>query len=429
MSPNFKNIIANLDNKPKHVFINTILKNKFSVIISFIAVLLIILNVNIYINSSILNTLNLDDIQVNLSSFDTLKDDIIRVDINMINKNQIHFNTVNVSIKFNSDEMYICDQSGSIISQIYNNIGNARKNEIIIEKNIGFINIHTTSYEMINQKEMTIGYFYVKPINTNNINLTITNASFYILTESKIDVDIEKKDLSISIIQKKDTPNIISTDINNNTNTSMDKINKEIQNNITNGPVVYTTYDYDKPRGITFKQKSNNDIWFVDIYGHWAMDDIIKLKKLNIILGDRVGDNLMRFYPDQFITKGDFLYILLHAFNINILNIDDKNKYNNIIYTARQLNLIDDNFNQYDKINKIEALDLLYKVSIPIYFDKDRYIIYKDIKKTDAFSDLISWAIDRKIDKIIAYKSDKFYPYNNITRAEMAKIITTLKKM
>lgn len=432
MSPNFKNIIANLD-KNKQIsyldkFFGIISRNKFGIIIGLISILTLILNFNIYISNSLLHNIEIkDDIQIILESqSNTYFDNIIKVDINLLNKNKIHFNTINLSIKFDPQNIQICDQSGSTISYIYNNFGNAIKNEVITEKNIGFINLHTISYDIINNKELNIGYFYIKPINeTNYIDLKITNASLYIFNESKVDANIDKKNLSISIIKDIKKEDRSDKKIND----SLKKINKEIQGNITTGPISYNT---DKnnyiPTGVVFNNKKyTNDVWFVDIYGHWAMNDIIKLKKNNIIIGEFIGDNLAKFYPDQYITKGDFLYLLLKAFKINIINIDDTNEYNNIIYTAKQLNLIDDNFNQYDKLNKIEALELLYKLSIPIYFDKDRYIIYKDIKKTDEFSELVSWAIDRKIDKIIAYNSDKFYPYNNITRAEAAKLISVLR--
>lgn len=104
---------------------------------------------------------------------------------------------------------------------------------------------------------------------------------------------------------------------------------------------------------------------FADTKGHWAESNIRSLAEKGIVLGDEKGC----FNPDNMITRAEFLSMAVRAFHVS---------------------------------------------------GNGKDIDFKDVKDTDWFYGTVAKALENGI---ISY-DDYFRPYDNITREEIAKIIT-----
>lgn len=398
MPPNFKNIINDLNNKKdskSNIF------NKHNIKVVLFVTILIILSFSLYNKfpyNNIFNTNSQMKIYLETEKATTFVNDVSKVNIITENHNNIKWNTIEMTIIYNPDDIDIVDESGIKATKIYHNLDIEMTNKITISDNDGFIILSGQQKQDITKEQTGIGYFYIKGKQKNDSPLNITNASIYITTQNRINTDIDKKGDVIRI--KEDIYNstipITYTKDSNNTNTNSQNID-----NISNYKII------------------DNNTWITDIKGHWAYDDILKLKPYNILYGEYISSELAKFHPNQEITQKEFLEICFKLFNIN---------NNDILSKAKELELID-NDNIKNPITKIGALKILYQLSSPTYFDKNQYIIYPDIPKNSSYSQYIAWSIDQKINKIIAYDEIYFKPYNNITKAETVTIIVKLKKL
>lgn len=171
---------------------------------------------------------------------------------------------------------------------------------------------------------------------------------------------------------------------------------------------------------------------FSDIKNHWAKNYIENLTEKNIF------KNWESFRPNDNLTRAELSKILTEAFWLEEkIILDEKNffdvqknswyeKYVKTIYTNKIANWYSDwTFWPWKSINRAEAVKMILKV----LEEKWKISAYKNIQNN--FSDINwnDWYFDyvnkwKEIWIINWYSDWKFWPWNNVTRAEISKIIS-----
>jgi hypothetical protein len=88
---------------------------------------------------------------------------------------------------------------------------------------------------------------------------------------------------------------------------------------------------------------ASSNINFLDINGHWAEKDIIKITSRNLILNK--SEN---FYPNKAMTRGEVVYAIntLYGFNPTYLELAYANSLYNKYYNFKDI----DNYEYYNHI-------------------------------------------------------------------------------
>jgi len=184
--------------------------------------------------------------------------------------------------------------------------------------------------------------------------------------------------------------------------------------------------------GMIMKKTSKIASPFEDTLGHWAELYIADLYGKKIIS----GYDAKHFYPDNFISRAEFMKMIVLAVNYDLVKNIEKTSFSDIhlnewstpyIETAKLNGIIDGNFDgtfsPWRNITRAEAIKVLVKTKtrseIQKYDD-----IFEDIKPYDWFSPYVIYAYNKGI---VHGNPDKlFKPNNQMTRAEAAKIISLL---
>jgi hypothetical protein len=206
---------------------------------------------------------------------------------------------------------------------------------------------------------------------------------------------------------------------NNNLQELVDKINKD--------PTLNKTYNIQKNN--TWSNSSNDrekvNVYFKDIKNNFAKQYIEKLASKWIVTWYK--DNT--FNPQQPITRAEYLKIVLRANNIDYSKVDtkilyftdvDKNSWQaKVVTKATELWIISKNnkkFRPNDNISRAEAMKILIKWS---------NIKVQEIKNSSFWdvSGVFTKYIETAKNLWIISANTHFRPTNNISRAEVAKII------
>ena len=164
----------------------------------------------------------------------------------------------------------------------------------------------------------------------------------------------------------------------------------------------------------------------------WAKESITELYKRNVLN----GKNEKLFYPNDYITREEFVKILMLAFNINLINadcpFDDVNKsdwsypYIRSAYIAKIVNgITDDYFGKELNISRQDLCVMTYRVlktvnsEIIVNNDLSVFADSKDI--SDYATEAIAFMYENEI--INGRQDGNYNPKSNSTRAEAAKIV------
>jgi len=167
---------------------------------------------------------------------------------------------------------------------------------------------------------------------------------------------------------------------------------------------------------------------FDDISTHWAKDDIISLHARGVVKGD--GNRM--FFPDNSITRAEFLAMVLRAFDIpesayqnTFEDVNENDWFSGTVQSGLDRGIIssDVKFRPHDNITREEICKILVNVADIVSEYDEAYVLPFD----DA-SDVSLWAVDyvkkAYIGGLINGKGDNvFEPRSNATRAEGAAMI------
>ena len=189
----------------------------------------------------------------------------------------------------------------------------------------------------------------------------------------------------------------------------------------------------------SFKQNVTDDIisingeQYIDIKNHWIEEHFENLSENNIIFEKRKSE----FAPDEFATRDEVTKMIANAFElendtsslVKFKDVTIKNKYYNYIDTVSDYGLIKgdgENFRPENNITREEFITIMMRIHNNLALNDKKYVaIVKDID--DASDYAKNHIIKAKSLNIIKGKSDnKFYPKDNITRAEVAIIINRI---
>jgi hypothetical protein len=160
----------------------------------------------------------------------------------------------------------------------------------------------------------------------------------------------------------------------------------------------------------------------------WAKEAILYLKDLNIIQGK--SDNL--FFPDDHVTRAEFVKILVLAFNIqpiggasDFADVSETDWFNPYARAAKTNGLIwgddDNNFHPNDPITRQDMAVMLYR-SLKIANLQIGSIRFIDTDEISEYArDAVSYFSNNGIIKGV--EGNRFAPHDAATRAQAAVII------
>ena len=174
---------------------------------------------------------------------------------------------------------------------------------------------------------------------------------------------------------------------------------------------------------------------FYDLHGHWAEGYIYELAMLGIITGYPDGT----FRPEQPVSRAEMLKMCMMAAGVMpVPGDEDRNRfYTDLdnwqapwINAAYRMDIADGYTGPYsgirlfkpnNSVNRAEGVKLVLSSfgRFPINFEKISY--------TDVTGWMIGWVEDAyRIGLIGAEPNQRFYPGDNMTRAEAAKVIVKM---
>lgn len=176
--------------------------------------------------------------------------------------------------------------------------------------------------------------------------------------------------------------------------------------------------------------KTDTKVQLTDIDGHWCADIITKMYESGNISG--YEDNTFR--PDSKITRAEFVKLTVSALNLPIVSghcFEDVSMsawYSGYAVTAYKNGLVtgtDDNMFMPDKnITRQDAAVIIYRAAKKLGINTEGAAVFED---NDAAADYALAAIGALSAKgIINGDGGKFFPQNDITRAEAAAMLYRL---
>lgn len=177
------------------------------------------------------------------------------------------------------------------------------------------------------------------------------------------------------------------------------------------------------------KTKENNsaNVQFSDVSdGHWAYESIIGLANNGIVNGK--GNN--QFVPNDLVTREEFVKMVVAALELELVNsagifddVDSGAWYSQYVNTAYYAGLVkgidDSNFGVGDKITRQDAAVI---ISRAFNITGDNNLSFEDEADVSDYAYKAVAALSEK-GIINGYSDGKFYPKNNATRAEIAKVL------
>ena len=166
-------------------------------------------------------------------------------------------------------------------------------------------------------------------------------------------------------------------------------------------------------------------VTFADVKGHWAESRIISLAEKGIVLGDEKGC----FNPDNMITRAEFLSMTVRAFNvsgngkdIDFMDVKGTDWFYGAVAKALENGIIshDDYFRPYDNITREEIAKIITAFAADAQIDS--------LEQYSDYDKISSWAVPY-MEKAVAnrlisgYDDNTLRPRATATRAECAAII------
>lgn len=206
----------------------------------------------------------------------------------------------------------------------------------------------------------------------------------------------------------------------------------------------YTAYDgYDRSNAakvtITVKQKATETGGlYIDLWDHWAEDAALDLTEQGVLLGEKV-DNYHYFYPDSFMSRGQFAVMANSAFGFEGSFDDDTLPFDDVpgdpawvrlaASAAYHGNMVQGSpsgdklyFNYNEPLKRIEALTMIYNVIRP----KTNENIVSNYADRGIFP---AWSLDiinglTYCGLLKGYEDKTVRPFNKVTRAEAAVMLS-----
>ena len=184
---------------------------------------------------------------------------------------------------------------------------------------------------------------------------------------------------------------------------------------------------------------------FTDTIGHWAEVYIEEIASLSIVSGKSEGI----FAPNDAITRAELTKIATKAFGISVApvvnympftDVATSSWYATYVTAAKESGIVQgygEDFRPNNTINRAEALKIMLEaagfVDYTEYWDNNYahrdwyYVWFTDVPFGEWFSQYVAYAKDSGI--IGGYADGTFGPGNDITRAEVAKIVSIILEM
>jgi len=167
----------------------------------------------------------------------------------------------------------------------------------------------------------------------------------------------------------------------------------------------------------------------------WAVESINYLSKINVLNG--VGEK--RFEPNRFITREEFVKVLLEAFDVpkeetekSFSDVKKDSWYYDYVMRAYAVNLVKgvdfENFGVGEEITREQLCTIVYRLMnlLSIHIDKkDSKNKFGDDDKISEFAKTAVYALYEG-DVISGVGENNFNPQGSATRAETAKIVYNL---
>ncbi|MBD3362232.1 hypothetical protein GF362_00755 [Candidatus Dojkabacteria bacterium] len=179
---------------------------------------------------------------------------------------------------------------------------------------------------------------------------------------------------------------------------------------------------------------------FNDISSDYEFYNYIEdLKQRNIIDGYTDGT----FRPNNKLTRGELSKIVTNAFSLkadsksnNFLDLEETDTFYDYIITLNQLGIIngysDGTFRSYEKVTRGQAMKFIVN-SVKLsdnekFVEVPQWTIFPDVDESNTFFNYINSATSIKLNDgtriIKGYSTGEFGVNNNITRAEISKVIS-----
>lgn len=166
---------------------------------------------------------------------------------------------------------------------------------------------------------------------------------------------------------------------------------------------------------------------FSDILNHWAKSDIEKMCGLKIINGFEDGT----FRPDNYVSRAEFVKMLTAILDIKpesgdiFDDVKSSDWYAPYIAAAYNNNIIKGltktSFAPNEKISRQDAVTVVYRAVSEILKDDASSVNFGDENDTADYANEAVKALSAN--GLISGSDGKFYPLNNMTRAEAASFL------
>ncbi len=175
-------------------------------------------------------------------------------------------------------------------------------------------------------------------------------------------------------------------------------------------------------------------IFFGDTEGHWAISYINQLYQEGVVSGKSDGI----FAPNGLITRAELTKIAMLAFGYSVNTSVDEHPFQDVpknswfapyIEEALRVNVItgypSGGFGPNDFITRAAALKIVLSAA---GFDKtEPQTIFTDVPANEWYAGFVTFASQNGI--VAGYPDGSFGPGNNITRAEVAKIVVKVLEL
>lgn len=169
-----------------------------------------------------------------------------------------------------------------------------------------------------------------------------------------------------------------------------------------------------------------------DITGHWAENYIIDLVTSGAVSGYDDGT----FRPDNAVTRAEFVKMVVNAFGYDVADSISESSFTDVeteawfapyIESANTSNIVDGysdgTFGPGNTINRAEAMKILLSAA-NLETTEITEASFNDVDETAWFAPYVYTAYDMAI--VSGYGNDQFGPGDNMTRAQVAKVIMEL---
>lgn len=192
------------------------------------------------------------------------------------------------------------------------------------------------------------------------------------------------------------------------------------------------------------KEKSSASIVYADMQGHWGEYSAVKLMENDIIKGERIGSKYY-FYPDKLMNRIDAVNMTLSAVGAVNMDIDGANTHifedsgtlpnyvNDLAYCAHKLGIIEGSLkdgklylNPYENITRAELMKMIDK-AMSSKTKSDVKLDFAD------YHSLPDWAV-QSVKNLVGYGVAHGYGDNTIrpdafvTKAQTAEMIYQMIK-